>query len=118
MRPVQSLPPSKPATGPAPPQRSVCAPRELSGGSSLAQLLAEHCGVRNRARLPALRVRQIVQWAKAYYQRTGSWPTLRSGAIAEAPGETWGKVHDALYHGGRGQPGGSSLAGLPQKYKK
>src|SRR6516164_2290337 len=30
MRPVRSLPPSKPLTGPAPPRRSVCAPGEVA----------------------------------------------------------------------------------------
>src|ERR1051326_8916228 len=30
MRPVGSLPPSKPPTGPAPPRRSVCAPAAMS----------------------------------------------------------------------------------------
>src|SRR5262249_6645494 len=37
----------------------------LTGGSSLAQLLAERRGVRNHLRLPRLTVEQIAAWAKA-----------------------------------------------------
>src|SRR5262249_26021345 len=40
------------------------------------------------------------------------WPTLKSGPIAEAPGETWRRVDAALRHGLRGLPGGNSLAEL------
>jgi hypothetical protein len=86
--------------------------RGLPGGSSLAQLLAEHRGVRNPKRLPPYTVEQILAWADAHQQRTGQWPTLLSGPIPEAPGETWQAVHSALSNGKRGQPGGSSLARL------
>lgn len=91
--------------------------RGLLGGSSLAQLLAERRGLRNRSRLPPLRSTQILYWAKAFYRRAGTWPSQYSGAIPEAPGETWLGVHQALYRGGRGLPGGSSLARLLQEHK-
>jgi hypothetical protein len=84
--------------------------RGLSGGSSLAKLLAEHRGIRNRKQLPPLTEEQILAWADAHYQRTGSWPTGKAGPILEAPGETWTTVQMALRSGLRGQAGDSSLS--------
>ena len=83
--------------------------RGLPGGSSLARLLAEHRGVRNYRQLPPLTEEQILTWADAHYQRSGAWPTGKSGPISEAPGETWMGVQMALRNGGRGMPGGSGL---------
>jgi hypothetical protein len=84
--------------------------RGLPGGSSLAQLLAQHFGARNIQALPPLTQRQILAWADAHHQRSGKWPTKNSGPIEGAPGETWSGVHTALYDGLRGFRGGSSLA--------
>jgi hypothetical protein len=92
--------------------------RNLAGGSSLARLLAERRGVRNRTSLPILRPKQIVAWAKAHHQRTRTWPHSESGPIADAPGETWKGVDMALRGGYRGLPGGSSLRRLLHRYRK
>jgi len=86
--------------------------RGLSGGSSLAQLLARRRGARNRGNVPRLTEEQILRWADAYRTRSGCWPSGKSGPIEEAPGETWTAVDMALRHGKRGMPGGSSLAFL------
>jgi len=86
--------------------------RGLADGSSLAQLLTEQRGVRNKARLPSLSQEQILSWCDAYHRRTRRWPTNTSGPIPEAPGETWDHVARALTGGLRGLPGGSSLASL------
>ncbi len=86
--------------------------RGLPGGSSLAQLLAEHRGARNAGRLPALTVPQVLAWADKHRQRTGSWPQVLSGPITDASGETWSGVEQALRKGTRGLAGGSSLAQL------
>jgi hypothetical protein len=83
--------------------------RGLPGGLSLSRLLAEHRGVRTRAHCPELTCRQILCWADAHHDRTGCWPTRRTGAIPEAPSESWAKVHSALYHGFRGFAGGTTL---------
>jgi hypothetical protein len=83
--------------------------RGLPGGSSLAQLLAEHRGLRNAKQLPPLTEGQILQWADAFHEHTGTWPTAGSGPVAEAPGETWLAAHMALRQGHRGLAGGSSL---------
>lgn len=48
--------------------------RGLPADWSLAQLLAEYRGKRNRKRLPKLTERQIVSWADPHHRRTGSWP--------------------------------------------
>ncbi len=86
--------------------------RGLPGGSSLPQLLAERRSVRNQGRLPPLRRRGILAWADAHHERTGAWPTAASGAVADAPGETWRAVDAALRVGVRGLPGGTSLPQL------
>lgn len=86
--------------------------RGLPGGSSLARLLAERKNVRNQAQTPALTEEHILAWADAYHQRVGRWPGQASGAIPEAPGDHWRVVEQALRAGGRGLPGGSSIAQL------
>jgi hypothetical protein len=86
--------------------------RGLPGGSSLAQLLAARRGRRNPARLPPLTIDEVLRWADRHRERTGRYPTAQSGAVAEAEGETWHATDQALYHGLRGLPGGSSLARL------
>lgn len=86
--------------------------RGLPGGSSLAQLLAEHRHTRNKKRLPRLRIPQILAWAKHHYKKTGRWPTRSSGPVHQAPGETWAGIDAALQKGCRGLTAGTSLAQL------
>src|SRR5207248_2446454 len=86
--------------------------RGLSGGSSLARLLARHRGARNRKDLPPLSEDQILAWADAHQRRTGTWPTATSGTIPDSGGEKWSAIHAALRLGVRGLPGGSTLAKL------
>jgi hypothetical protein len=81
--------------------------RGLPRGSSLPQMLAEHRGVRNRMRLPRLTEQQILAWMDAHFTRFGVWPHGQSGAIPDAPGETWKVIDQALRCGNRGLPGGS-----------
>ncbi len=88
-------------------QRGV---RGLEPGSSLAQLLAAHRGVKKGGNRPELRQQEILKWADAFHSRTSRWPIRRAGPIPEAPGEHWSKVDFALKVGTRGLPGGSSLA--------
>lgn len=88
--------------------------RGLPGGSSLAQLLAEHRGVPNRMRLPHLTVEQIRAWAESYRAAHGRWPTAKSGPVTDSPtpGETWARIDNVLQQGSRGLPGGQTLARL------
>jgi hypothetical protein len=86
--------------------------RGLPGGTSLARLLAERRGARNLASLPRLTVAQILEWADRHHARTGAWPRQGSGPVADSGGETWLAVDRRLRRGGRGLPGGSSLAKL------
>lgn len=82
-------------------------------GLTLARLLAKRRGVRNSEYPPRLSMAQIVRWAKKHHERTGQWPKASSGAIQDAPGETWQAIDMALRKGKRrGLPGGSSLARL------
>jgi hypothetical protein len=86
--------------------------RGLPGGSSIARLLAASCGVRNPQQVPRLTIAKILRWADAYYAQHGKRPTMKSGPIPGAPGESWNAVERALRDGRRGLPGGSSLAQL------
>ena len=91
--------------------------RGLPRGSSLARLLTEHRGARNPQALPPFSEPQIVAWADAHHARIGEWPSAASGPIAEAPGETWKRVADALLKGQRGLPGGASLSALLAEHR-
>jgi hypothetical protein len=91
--------------------------RGLPGGSTLTQLLSRQRQVRNKQDLPPLTEAQILAWADAHHARTGRWPTSDSGAITDAPGETWNGVQHALYRGSRGLPGGSSLARFLEQHR-
>ncbi len=73
--------------------------RGLAGGWTLVRLLAARRGWRTQPYLPRLTIRRILAWADAHHQRTGAWPVRNSGPIADAPGETWRGVDDALRHG-------------------
>lgn len=86
--------------------------RGLPGGSTLPRFLAKHRGARNQGDLPRLIVRQILAWADEHQARTGKWPNEYSGRVGAAPGERWWNISAALRDGGRGWPGGSSLARL------
>jgi hypothetical protein len=89
--------------------------RGLPGGASLASLLARERGVQRmpgRGTRPLLTQDRILHWAELHRTRTGRWPTAASGPVAEAPGEVWTTINQALRDGRRGLPGGSSLSQL------
>jgi hypothetical protein len=86
--------------------------RGLPGGSSLFKLLAEHRGKRWRTRRADYTLATIRAWIEDHRRQTGNNPTAKSGPVLAAPGETWNAVNCALRRGGRGLPGGSSLADL------
>jgi hypothetical protein len=88
-----------------------------SGGDSLARLLARERGYRNVQALPPLTVTQVLAWADAHHERTGFWPGAESGAVPEAPGETWAAVEHALKGGLRGLPPGGSLHQLLRDHR-
>ena len=92
--------------------------RGLRPHGSLAKLLAKHCGVRNIGDLPPLSVEQILNWADSHFQRTGRWPTQDYGPVTGAEGEKWRNISDALRHGLRGLPGGSSLSQLLDQHRR
>jgi hypothetical protein len=84
--------------------------RGLPGGSSVAQLLMTHRGVRNRKRPVRLTEEKVLAWADQEHAETAKLPTLYSGPIRSAPGETWHAIDSAFRQGGRGLGPGSSLA--------
>jgi hypothetical protein len=91
--------------------------RGLPGGSSLAKLLAEKRGVRDPSDLPPLDEASILAWADAHHESSGQWPRRNSGAVLDAPPETWSRIDTVLIEGGRGLSGGSSLARLIKEHR-
>ncbi len=92
--------------------------RGLPGGSSLAQLLAEHRGKRNRSQPPLCSIEQILEWADAFHAKNGRWPShVKDGLIEGTDAETWGGLNAALHQGIRGLPGHSSLAQLLAEHR-
>jgi hypothetical protein len=85
--------------------------RGLQCSSSLAQLLAEKRGVRNRADLAPLDEEQILSWADMYKEAKGDWPNSESGKVTGTD-ESWLGIDASLRAGRRSLPGGSSLAKL------
>ena len=86
--------------------------RGLPGGTTLAQLLAEHRQAPNIYTEPPLTAEQILAWADAHRAATGRWPSPLSGPVLHAEGEHWGSIDTALREGYRGLPGGQSLGRL------
>jgi hypothetical protein len=64
-----------------------------------------------------LTVEQVLAWADSHRLRTGHWPDARSGPVRGARGQTWQALNQALTHGCRGLPGGSSLARLLEEHR-
>jgi hypothetical protein len=86
--------------------------RGLPGGGSLARLLADRRAPRGGKRPGRLTLKKVRAWAEAHLGRSGLWPDRRSEDVAEAPGETWEAIEEALRRGLRGLRGGSSLERL------
>jgi hypothetical protein len=91
--------------------------RGLAAGVTLARLLAEHRGPRPAGEAPALCLEQVLAWADAYRAARGCWPTMRSGPIPGASGESWKTVTRALRQGARGLPVALSIAGLLRAHR-
>src|SRR5215472_861963 len=70
--------------------------RGLRKAISLPELLARHRGRRHAHNLPPLSKKKILAWADAHHQRTGRWPSQKSGAVVGAPGEKWDLINNAL----------------------
>jgi hypothetical protein len=86
--------------------------RGLKPGLSLAKLLWRYRSVRTPIYRPNLTIDQILGWADAHYQRTGTWPNHKSGEIPLSRGESWSIVEQALRKGQCGLPAVKTLARL------
>jgi hypothetical protein len=67
---------------------------------------------------PPLTVEQVLAWADAHHQRTGHWPSHVAGVVAGVPGQSWAAIDQALRCGGRGLPGGDTLARLLDRHRR
>ncbi len=90
--------------------------RGLPGGTTLAQLLAEHRRAPNIYTEPPLTAEQILAWAEAHLAATGRWPSSQSGPVLHADGEHWASIDTALREGYRSLPGGQSLGRLIREH--
>jgi hypothetical protein len=86
--------------------------RGLPGGGSLPRLLRARNGA------AVLTEDGIRAWAERHRRRTGRWPSAASGPVADAPGETWARIDQALVRGLRGLCGGQSLSRLLRPLKE
>jgi hypothetical protein len=87
--------------------------RGVTRPTTLHQLLARRRGALDSRRLcPELTRQQIIEWARLYHMRTGTWPRRDSGRIASAPNLSWSTVHNTLKRGGMHLPGGETLTTL------
>ena len=59
-----------------------------------------------------LTIERILDWADAYHAANGRWPIAAPIPVAEAPGESWDRIDEALRRRERGLSGYSSLADL------
>jgi hypothetical protein len=93
--------------------------RGLVGGSSLANLIAEEFGIKNKMNLPPLTEKIICDWVGKFIEKNKRKPTKSDGIIEfannEYKGETWKTINFSLLRGTRGLRGGSSLAKLIQQ---
>ncbi len=86
--------------------------RGLTRTTSLSRLLTEHARERYNPRLGPISISQIVEWARRHHRSTGRWPTHRTGPVRGMPRLKWSSIDYALRLGGRGLPGGTTLARL------
>jgi hypothetical protein len=84
----------------------------LPGGSSLIHFLRDQFGVWSSRGSRRLSYALIIKWADEHYARTGKWPIVMAGKIHRHPQETWAAINEALRHGRRGLPGGTTLSQL------
>lgn len=92
--------------------------RGLPKGLSLSKLLNTIRGESgDLARKRSLKLADVELWAKAYCRRAGRWPDKYDGRIADAKGETWFGIDEALQKGMRGLPK-SSLRKLTTRLKR
>lgn len=85
--------------------------RGVKPGKSLYHFLCDHRGVAYR-HMPkiTLTVSQVLRWARAHHDRTGSWPGLNSGPVVGGPrGLTWRMLNAGLHAGRYGLPSGAYL---------
>jgi hypothetical protein len=85
--------------------------RGLRGNSSIARLLHDHRGIRNRGALPPLTLESILRLVDSHRAIYGEWPNSSTRAHTE-DGDTWSSINAALMVGLRGLSGGLSLAQL------
>jgi len=65
---------------------------------------------------PQLTEKLVTKWIKQFRAEEGYYPTqLETKGVPEQPLETWPALNTALNTGGRGLPGGSSLAKIRNK---
>jgi hypothetical protein len=91
--------------------------RGLSDGTSLARVLAEHCGRPNKSNRPKLSEAQVLRWADGFHRDHKRWPRPSDGPVEGVAHETWSSVHAALARGLRGIGRRTSLGALLKEHR-
>jgi hypothetical protein len=87
--------------------------RGLGTTITLAAFLAKERGASyRRPNQSPLTYEKVLKWADAHFRRTGTWPRQGSGAVTDAPGETWKQIAAMMSTGGRGLIAGWTLSQL------
>lgn len=88
-------------------------------GQETSELLVEVMPHRNRQRPKRLRARyrpltvpQILEWADAFHEAKGRWPSAKSPPVGLPLGEKWLNLDECLRYGRRGLSPGRTLAML------
>lgn len=90
--------------------------RGLPGGTTLVRLLTSKRGEFYACRGIPLRRTEILKWAAAHHEQTGTLPTRDSGPVRGVPGETWRAIDASLRSESRSLRGRSSLGELLRSY--
>src|SRR5688572_15325045 len=62
-------------------------------------------------------IADIIRFADRHHQMSGQWPISRDGPVFGEDGLTWEGINTCLRKGGRGLPGGTSLARVLAKHR-
>lgn len=69
-----------------------------------------------RAKKPKLTEATVTRWMRQFKKEEGYYPSSREPkGVPDQPNESWGLLNGSLLRGGRGLPGGSSLAIIRNK---
>ncbi|MBW2187231.1 MAG: hypothetical protein JRG71_12795 [Deltaproteobacteria bacterium] len=91
--------------------------RGLPGKDTLTKLIERNRHVERRTVKSALTVATIIDYADDHHEKTGTWPTKKSGKVLANNDETWGGIDKSLHEGFRTLPSGTTLAAILSEHR-